>query len=56
MTPSPSTVERPEEEQGALAMRLLENRMKGRGANVPRRIVLETNLVLRESTAPPPAG
>lgn len=53
MTPSPSTVDRPEEEQGALAMRLLENRMKGRGPSVPRRIVLETDLVLRGSTAPP---
>ncbi len=51
--PAPSTVERPQEQQGALAMRLLEGRMSGRGGPAPRRIVLETSLVLRESTGPP---
>ncbi|MBS1676702.1 MAG: LacI family DNA-binding transcriptional regulator [Actinobacteria bacterium] len=50
----PSTVDRPEEAQGALAMRLLEGRMSGRGAARPRRIVLETTLVLRGSTGAPP--
>lgn len=53
-TPPPSTVERPESEQGVLAMRLLESRMRGRGPLTPRRIVLETTLKLRASCGPPP--
>lgn len=54
MAPAPSTVDRPQEEQGALAMRLLEGRMNGRGSSSPRRVTLETSLVLRDSTARPP--
>ena len=52
-TPPPTTVERPESEQGTLAMRLLESRMRGRGSPTPRRIVLETTLKLRSSCGPP---
>jgi LacI family transcriptional regulator len=54
-TPPPTTVERPEREQGTLAMRLLESRMRGRGSPTPRRIVLETTLKRRSSCGPPPA-
>jgi LacI family transcriptional regulator len=53
-TPPPTTVDRPESEQGALAMRLLESRMRGRGPATARRIVLETTLTLRASCGPPP--
>jgi len=50
---SPLTViERPMEEQGALAARLLLNRLSGRPGTSRRRIVLETRLVIRRSCAP----
>lgn len=52
--PPPSTVERPEGEQGALAMGLLGSRLRGTAPATPRRIVLETTLQLRASCAPPP--
>lgn len=53
--PPPTTIDRPEVEQGVLAMRMLENRMAGRGTSAARRVVLETRLVVRGSSAPPPA-
>jgi LacI family transcriptional regulator len=53
LTPPLTVVNRPVDEQGALAMRLLLRRLSGSNDESPRRIVLETNLVLRGSTAPP---
>ncbi len=53
--PPPTYVDRPQIEQGALAMRLLDNRIMGKAEGPPRRIVLSTELVTRESCAPPPA-
>jgi DNA-binding LacI/PurR family transcriptional regulator len=51
--PPPTIVDRPQVEQGALAMRLLDNRITGKAQGPPRRIVLSAELVIRESTAPP---
>ncbi len=51
MSPSPTTVERPSSEQGAIAMRLLLDRITGSGPDKPRRIVLNTHLALRDSCA-----
>lgn len=50
--PPPTTVERPQSEQGSLAMRLLLNRISGTAVGAPRRIVLDAHLVIRESCAP----
>ena len=55
LNPPPTTVDRPEAEQGVLAMRMLESRMAGRGMRTPRHVVLETRLSVRGSSAPPPA-
>jgi len=52
--PPPTTVDRPQSEQGALAMRLLKSRMEGRVSGPARRIVMETHLVVRQSCAAPP--
>lgn len=52
LSPPLTVVDRPMEEQGVLAMRLLLNRLDGR-SETPRRIVLDTNLVIRESCAAP---
>jgi len=52
LNPPLTVIGRPTEEQGALAMRLLLNRLGG-GSARPRRIVLDTRLVMRESCAPP---
>ncbi|MBM4408769.1 MAG: LacI family transcriptional regulator [Chloroflexi bacterium] len=51
--PGLTVVERPMEEQGVIAMRLLLNRIAGRVDAQPRRIVLDTTLRVRGSTAPP---
>ncbi|MBA2517161.1 MAG: LacI family DNA-binding transcriptional regulator [Solirubrobacterales bacterium] len=51
LNPPLTVIGRPTEEQGALAMRLLLNLLGG-GAARPRRIVLDTRLVIRESCAP----
>lgn len=51
--PPPTVVDRPQIEQGALAMRLLEGRISGNAQGPPRRIVLSATLVERESCAPP---
>ncbi len=52
-SPPPTTVERPQIEQGALAMRLLDNRIMGKAEGPPRRMVLSAELVVRESCGPP---
>jgi DNA-binding LacI/PurR family transcriptional regulator len=53
--PPPTTIDRPQSEQGALAMRLLQSRMAGRVSERARRIVMETHLAVRQSCGPPPA-
>ena len=56
LRPAISTVSRPMAEQGSQAMSLLLERLRGEGGP-PRRIVLPTKFVDRESTgAPPGAG
>ncbi|MDO8210185.1 LacI family DNA-binding transcriptional regulator [Conexibacter sp. CPCC 206217] len=55
MHPAPTTVERPRSEQGAIGMRLLLDRIAGRGPTGPRRIVLDAHLAVRGSCGPPPA-
>jgi LacI family transcriptional regulator len=55
LKPSLTVVSRPTEEQGALAMRLLLDRLGGKDNTPPRRIVLETKLTVRGSTAAPAA-
>lgn len=51
MAPQPTVVDRPRSEQGAIAMRLLLDRISGNGPEKPRRIVLDTSLALRDSCA-----
>ncbi|MES2210893.1 MAG: LacI family DNA-binding transcriptional regulator [Chloroflexota bacterium] len=53
LAPPLTVVARPMEEQGVLAMRLLLNRIDGRGDASPRRIVLDTTLTVRGSTSAP---
>ena len=55
LDPPLTVIGRPMEEQGALAMRLLSNRLSG-GSERPRRIVLDTQPVIRESCAAPAGG
>jgi len=52
LSPPLTVVARATEEQGALAIRLLLNRLNGGSAKC-RRIVLDTRLMIRESCAPP---
>ncbi|MEV4538962.1 LacI family DNA-binding transcriptional regulator [Asanoa sp. NPDC049518] len=52
LNPPLTVVDRPMEEQGALAMRLLLRRLRESGDVTARRIVLETNLLVRGSTGP----
>ncbi|SNT47766.1 LacI family transcriptional regulator [Asanoa hainanensis] len=52
LMPPLTVVDRPMEEQGALAMRLLLRRLRESGDVTARRIVLETNLLIRGSTGP----
>lgn len=52
LSPPLTVVARPMEEQGALAIRLLLNRLNG-GSAKRRGIVLDTRLIIRESCAPP---
>jgi len=51
--PPLTCVNRPDVEQGALAMRLLLNRIRRHAPDRPRRIVLDTELIVRESTGRP---
>lgn len=53
LRPPLTCIDRPDVEQGALAMRLLLSRLTNEAPGAPRRIVLDTQLVLRESTASP---
>jgi LacI family transcriptional regulator len=55
LAPPLTVIDRPDEEQGALAMRLLLNRLGSSTGHEPRRIVLDTALVVRGSCAPPGA-
>lgn len=54
MSPAPTTVERPTEEQGAIAMRMLLDRIAGKGPEKSVRIVLDTYLAVRGSCASAP--
>ncbi len=61
MNPSPTTVDRPETEVGAIAMQLLEKRMKGKAEPDASRVILGSKLEMRGSCASPtrlsrPAG
>ena len=56
LQPPLTCVSRPDVEQGALAMRLLLSRIVDRTDDPPRRIVLDTRLLVRGSTAPHRAG
>jgi LacI family transcriptional regulator len=56
LRPPLTCVNRPDVEQGALAMRLLLSRLGNEAPDAPRRIVLDTQLLVRESTAAPRAG
>lgn len=55
LAPPLTVIRRPMEEQGTLAMKLLLNRVAGRIDAAPRRIVLDTELIVRGSTAAPMA-
>ena len=55
-TPPLTTVAQPQEEKGRLAARLLNEAIEGNGAGSRQRELLPTTLVVRASTAPPPAG
>lgn len=54
VTPSLTTVRQPLQEMGATAVRLLQRLVDEPGAT-PRRIELATELIVRESSGPPPA-
>jgi len=53
LAPPLTVIDRPMGRQGALAMRLLLNRLQA-ADTAPRRIVLETQLIVRASSGPPP--
>lgn len=55
LDPPLTVVNRPMEEQGAIAMRLLMSRLSG-ATEGPKQIVLDTSIVLRGSTAGPRSG
>lgn len=56
LEPPLTCVVRPDVEQGALAMRLLLSRLEAGAKGPPRRLVLDTRLEVRGSTAPPKSG
>lgn len=56
LSPPLTVVDRPMEEQGVLAMRLVLNRLGQMKDTTPRRIVLDTRLIVRGSCAPPPTA
>jgi len=56
MTPPLTVIERPTEQQGVLAMRLLMLRLRQTASSPPRHVVLDTRLVIRESCGPPRVG
>lgn len=53
LEPALTCVDRPMEEQGALAMRLLLGYLDGRAVSEPRQIIMDTALKVRNSCAPP---
>lgn len=55
LNPPLTVIDRPMEKQGALAMRLLLRRIEEPDGQPPQHIVLDTRLLVRRSTAPPPA-
>jgi LacI family transcriptional regulator len=54
LQPAITTVSRPTDEQGALAMTLLSERLAGEAPEQGRKCILETHLSVRESTGVPP--
>ncbi len=56
LRPPLTCIDRPDVEQGALAMRLLLSRLADGVLDDPRRVVLETRLLVRESTGAPATG
>ena len=55
LDPPLTVVDRPEFDQGAEAGRLLIERLKGDRESAPHRVVLPVQLIVRNSTAPPPS-
>lgn len=53
LSPPLSVVSRPAVEQGVLAMRLLSNRIEGKGPGKRQHLVLDTGLTVRGSCGPP---
>ena len=56
LSPPLTVVDRPMEDQGALAMRMLAGRLREGRRSPARQVVLETTLIERGSCAPPPRG
>jgi len=56
ITPPLTVIDRPMEEQGVLAMRLLMSRLREGTAGPARRVVLDTRLLVRGSCGPPRTG
>lgn len=54
LSPPLTVVDRPMKEQGAVAARLLLQRVRGAGDSTARRVVMDTKLVVRQSVGPPP--
>ena len=53
LDPPLTVIDRPMEQQGALAMRMLLSRMDEASVRMPRRVVLDTSLIERGSCGPP---
>ncbi|MEJ7742459.1 MAG: LacI family DNA-binding transcriptional regulator [Nocardioidaceae bacterium] len=53
LSPPLTVISRPAAEQGVLAMRLLRNRIEGKGPARPQHIVLDSQLTVRGSSGPP---
>ncbi len=51
-----TAVRQPKERMGEVAVKLLSDKLQGRVNNKPRRIVLQPELIVRESVAAPPRG
>lgn len=56
LSPPLSVISRPAVEQGVLAMRLLRNRIEGKGPAKAQHIVLDAHLTVRDSCGPPRCG
>jgi LacI family transcriptional regulator len=56
LDPPLTVIDRPAEEQGAIAGRLMLRRLTDRGGQVPDRIVMPTRLIVRASCAAPRQG